>query len=161
MNFLLAVFFRQVWIQVYNPDGRTLSGKSQLLLCVIWHTSHTWTQRPLRVWAWNGGCWQKSFMLTGQINHGPKTRREPISVAHCIIEREALTFFYSLFWARGENLYPGRKRTPLTWLCSVNYCNWCVEAVWFKVLSCLVKHHHVNAGMGWLKFNIPLFCKVY
>lgn len=132
--------------------------------------SLTWTQWSLCVWGRNCGCWQKSFMLTGQIKHGatgeaegnsrpsaggiwPKTTREPNSVTAWIVELETLTFFLLTFLS-------GRWKIMI-WICSVNESNWCVEAVWLKVLNCFVKHHHVNAGMCWVKFNIPPICKVY
>lgn len=49
--FLLAVFFRQVLVQVSNPDGKAPFRKiTVLVLCTLTRAPLTWTQWSLCVW---------------------------------------------------------------------------------------------------------------
>lgn len=103
MNFPLALFFRQVLVQVSNPDRKAPFRKiTVLVLCTLTRARSRGRSGLCVFGAENCGRWQKSFMLTGQIKrgatgeaegNGPKTRREPNSVTGGIIELEALTFF--------------------------------------------------------------------
>lgn len=125
MKFPLAVFFRQVLIQASNPGGKTLSGKSQFLFRVLWHTSHV--EAAVFV------CLGLKLRMLAKIFHADRTdqtwtdRRSGVKLsavcrwdlaknkerANFSLTLEYWTWgsdlFYLLFWVRDEKLYPGKN----------------------------------------------------